>query len=63
MTYVGCSRVTSLQGLCLDPADIGASQWQRFQNINNTKGHQDRRAVDKDLQRMNAALERENQQA
>ena len=60
IAYVGCSRVTSPQGLCLHPADLRASEWARFQKINNARGHVERRAVDKALLRMHAKLEREN---
>ena len=63
IAYVGCSRVTSLQGLCLQSDDPHAFSWKRFQKVNIAKGHHDRKAVDKALLRMHATLEHENHQA
>ena len=61
ITYVGCSRVTSLQGLCLYPADLHANEWARFQRINNNKKQQERKAIDKALQKMHDTLLRHTQ--
>ena len=62
ITYVGCSRVTSPQGLCLLPAEIKANSWSRFEKVNKAKGHVERRAVDKAMLRMHTRLVHDSQQ-
>jgi hypothetical protein len=56
ITFVACSRVKSLSGLCFLPADLRSSMWSRFQKINSAKGHVDRRAVDLVFRRWHSEL-------
>ena len=56
ITFVACSRVQALGGLCFNPTDLRACQWSRFRKINEAKGHVDRRRIDAKLQQMHADL-------
>ena len=56
ITFVACSRVKSLSGLCFLPADLRSSMWPRFEKINTAKGHVGRRAVDVLFRRLHSEL-------
>ena len=57
ITFVGCSRVKSPEGLCLLPSDISSNTWARFEKINKAKGHEERRNVDNALIKMHNSLQ------